>query len=96
MALQIPLKAPTTQAQAKSIGITQTPQPSHTAARKPVKSVPGIRVGLRPAHNVEIFDLTTDKTQFLPYLVHCTTCSFEGRLVTLEEASALALTHAGK
>jgi hypothetical protein len=80
--------------------ITQTTKPSSPNAVHPrgsvlVKMVNGVRDGLRPAHNVAVLDLTSDTTQFLPYMAHCDTCAWEGRFVSLEQAEANAAVHAG-
>jgi hypothetical protein len=46
-------------------------------------------------HIIDVIDKSGDKSQTFGYLIHCQTCAFEGRYLTVEEATANAKMHVG-
>lgn len=87
---QIPLKNPTTPAQAKAIGITQSPRAA-PATRRVVQTFKGVINN----HTIDVIDQSGDSTQYYKFLDHCQTCAWESRQNTLADAVVMAKMHVG-
>lgn len=99
--MPIPIKSPATQS--KSIGPLKPPAPPAKAAIPPSvklkQSFTGIRIlagGMSQSHTVEVSDRSADTSQFLPYLIHCNTCAFEGAFNDYDKAITTAKRHIGE
>lgn len=89
---QIPLtRSPAQASQPQSIPLTKTT--AAPATHRVLQTLDG--KNRHNNHVIDVIDKTGDKSQVFGYLIHCQTCAFEGRYLTVEEATANAEMHVG-